>query len=875
LRAATLPSLTNATLIGVGGIQFGDIDTRNALKFDGSQYSGRLLLGNVSAKKPTGADNADIYGENAGTLEITTKGAITTGTLTGSNITIDLKSQIETADGLSNNNIGAINITGESGYAASLTYITGYSGTVYQERASTGPTPEQSTIRTVKDTQEINVSAHTATLTLDGVSGTDKFNIIATPATKNLTIKGSLGGASEEQKATGDYDTVRIDLSKTSGVDSLDISGLQIDNPDGGLTIIASQGKGNITLSANNIETLEFSAGGGRSAQADVYTVDFGLLRLAQNESFTLDGVTIVNTGSAVINGYTIADAIVKYVSGGYTSPASAVKLATSATTPTTSAGLSGDKVALYGKFESLTGDWSGATVGGNGASAAYTKTLTFTNANQRDVKDLNLTWTGNSLSENSGTLNASTYQISQTDGIGKVATAGGTKFFLTTKTVTTGETSVFVFNSGEDQIKLTVGGLTAEATAKTLLADSFLGTLFTGTADNINLSGKLTNGFVNFNGTSILESDNKITKANVEMVQNAFADFFGGNAVIGFGTAAGAAATANSRETLIINHLKPDAVMETQTVTMTQVGQAAGASTATAIITGWQDAAAGQIVIDFQDLRAGYSYSFNGKTIIATKDLTGAEVARAFTENVGVYDGAVVASTWDNNAIVAAKVVVTANGNTLTVTDTNKTTASGILTPAESFATSTDPLLLDTGVVSASTTQQGQTANNGVAANSYVTLTKGADGSITYSDAFLTTIANASFDIASDKLALKKLDGSSYLPADIATGTLSTTQGAGVTDADGVALNASVTNGIVNFAWASASDAEITLEHKLWVVTHLSTNEKVLGFSHTTGTATDTYVVATGTNGAGTTDDLIVKLAGISGVTDLSTILA
>ena len=112
-------------------------------------------------------------------------------------------------------------------------------------------------------------------------------------------------------------------------------------------------------------------------------------------------------------------------------------------------------------------------------------------------------------------------------------------------------------------------------------------------------------------------------------------------------------------------------------------------------------------------------------------------------------------------------------------------------------------------------------------------------------------------------------------MPADIATGSLSTTQGAGVTDADGVALNASVVNGIVNFAWASASDAEITLEHKLWVVTHLSTNEKVLGFSHTTGTATDTYVVATGTNGAGTTDDLIVKLAGISGVTDLSTILA
>ena len=883
LRAATLPSLTSAKLIGVGGIQFGDVDTRNALTFDGSQYSGRLSLGNISAKKPTGADNAGIYGENAGTLNITTKGAISTGTLTGSDITIDLKSQIESADGLANNNIGAINITGESGYEAKLTYITGFSGTVYQEIASTGPTPEQSTVRTLKDVQEVNVSAHTATLTLDGVSGTDKFNIIATPATKSLTIKGSLGGASEEQKTTGDYDTVRIDLSKTSGLDTLDISGLQIDNPDGGLEIVASQGKANITLSANNIETLEFSAGGGRSAAAETYTIDFGLLRLNTNESFTLDGVTIVNTGSAVINGYTIADAIVKYVSGGYTSPASSVKLATSATTATNTTGLSGDKVALYGKFESLTGDWSGASIGGNGASAAYTKTLTFTNANQRDVKDLNLTWTGNSLSENSGTLQASTYQISQTDAIGGAAfakaTANATKVNggFQVQTVATGETSVFVFNDGEAQLKLTVSNVkTAVGTAKTLLSDGFLGTLFTGTAADLDLASKLdTGGYVKLGDTILTGSDLKITKANIEAAQQAFASFLGEDFTIGFTTAGGAVATATGRETISFTPLAVDKVMDTKTITINQVGQTAGADTTIATLTGWQDAAQGQIVIDFQDLRAGYSYSFNGKTVIATKDLTGAQVANAMTQDVGVYDGVVVASDWTVTQIAKANATIAANGNTLTITDTNTTAATGITAKADSFATSTDPLLLDTGVVSASTTAQGQTANNGVAANSYVTLSKADDGAITYSDAFLTTIANASFDIASDKLALKKLSGSSYLPADIATGALSTTQGAAITNADGVALNATVTNGIVNFAWATASDAEITLEHKLWFVTHLSANEKVLGFSHTTGTATDTYVVATGTNGAGTTDDLVVKLAGISGVTDLSTILA
>ncbi|MBD5167502.1 MAG: hypothetical protein HDT11_01190, partial [Helicobacter sp.] len=873
----TLPSLTNATLIGVGGIQFGDIDTRNALKFDGSQYSGRLLLGNISAKKPTGADNANIYGENAGTLEITTKGAITTGTLTGSNITIDLKSQIETADGLSNNNIGAINITGESGYAASLTYITGYSGTVYQERASTGPTPEQSTIRTVKDTQEINVSAHTATLTLDGVSGTDKFNIIATPATKNLTIKGSLGGASEEQKATGDYDTVRIDLSKTSGVDSLDISGLQIDNPDGGLTIIASQGKGNITLSANNIETLEFSAGGGRSAQADVYTVDFGLLQLGKGESITLDGVTVINNGAAIINGYTIADAFAKYASTGFGgayvwNPGGGDKLVDAATA--TTGNVSGSDIAVYGKFESLTGDWANAVVGGNGTSAAYKNSITFTNANQRDVKDLNLTWTGNSLSENSGTLNATTFAISHLDEIAKATmpTSGGTdveaaKFVF--QKVATGDTCAFVFNNGEETVRVAFNAGSAEVTAQTV-ATWFSDTIIKGVATTADLGS---GSWVSFNGTKYAPADGSkalLTADEAAAIKAAFALPEGFEYALG--TAGGVTSTTPDQVYFVASD---PFVTDTKKVSFAQIGGSGTAKATEITLAGMQDAAAGQIVIDFQDLRAGYSYSFNGKTIIATKDLTGAEVARAFTQDVGVYDGAVVASTWDNNAIVATKVVVTANGNTLTVTDTNKTTASGILTPAESFATSTDPLLLDTGVVSASTTQQGQTANNGVAANSYVTLTKGADGSITYSDAFLTTIANASFDIASDKLALKKLDGSSYLPADIATGTLSTTQGAGVTDADGVALNASVVNGIVNFAWASASDAEITLEHKLWVVTHLSTNEKVLGFSHTTGTATDTYVVATGTNGAGTTDDLVVKLAGIGGVTDLSTILA
>ena len=130
-----MPSLTNAKLIGVGGIQFGDIVTRNALTFDGSQYSGRLLLGNVSAK-PNVNGIAGIYGENAGVLNITTKGAITTGTLSGQDITIKLNGQIESADGLFNNNIGDIVLIGNTEGKASLSYATGFSGTVYQEKGA-------------------------------------------------------------------------------------------------------------------------------------------------------------------------------------------------------------------------------------------------------------------------------------------------------------------------------------------------------------------------------------------------------------------------------------------------------------------------------------------------------------------------------------------------------------------------------------------------------------------------------------------------------------------------------------------------------------------------------------------------------------------
>ncbi|MDE6045617.1 MAG: hypothetical protein K2F85_08925 [Helicobacter sp.] len=862
LRAATLPSLTNATLIGVGGIQFGDIDTRNALKFDGSQYSGRLLLGNVSAKQGT----SDIYGENAGTLSIVTKGAITTGTLTGTNVTIDLKHNIETADGLYNNNIGNIVLNGET---ATLTYITGFSGTVYQEKTTSSGGSES--IRTISDTQAIQVDAVNATITLDGLTGTDKFDIVAGFATKELTINGSLGSANEEQKATGNYDSVRIDLSNASGI-KLDIANLQLDNPNVGQGIVIAASKGQDTLTLSRLaDVVEFSAGGAVGAVSETYTVDFANLRLSQGESFTLDGVTIVNNGTTAINGYTIADAFAKYA--GTAMGGGAFKwegLQATNTLVLDAAGVSsvsGSAVSIFGKFESLTGDWANATLNNQSGGSSLTK-LTFDSQVNRDILDLNMTWNANSAVTNN-TLPTVAFSTSHNDllatAVGVKAADGTSLTEFEIKGVSaSGKTSIIAINidgvTHRIAIKSDDGGTAVDA--------KNIGTWFQTT---IIEGGSVSTAVANVESISIdgtVYEGGKMTTEQAAAIQTMFA------LADGFSYAF-TDLTADGKMKIVADPLTGlGTEFPTQKVAFSQLYGTATTDAAVFTLDGFQEESNGVITVDFSTgLLAGYSYSFNGKTIIATKDIDGAKVAEAFTMDVGTYDGVVVATGFDAAKIDLAKATATYDGNVLTIADTDPTKAkagqsdAGIKTAAESFITGTMPKELGTSMVSGSKVD-GQTKNDNITADSYV-----AFNGFALDDSNLDSIAN--FEFGKDKLAFKKIDGSNYV-ADAAgtlSGALSFAAANTITDENGGALKASVSNGIIDFAWTTP-DADgvpaITLAQKLFAATHLSgQTNKLAGFNH------DGNFYAIGLGGSDTTsnDDIVVKLDGIN-VTDIATII-
>ncbi|MDE7255374.1 MAG: hypothetical protein K2N54_04265, partial [Helicobacter sp.] len=94
IENADLASIKAITLKGTGGVKLGELANKEGITIAGANYSGRLDTGNIYA--------------GPGPLSITTKGAITTGNLTGNNITIDLSKNITTTEGQYNNNIGTI-----------------------------------------------------------------------------------------------------------------------------------------------------------------------------------------------------------------------------------------------------------------------------------------------------------------------------------------------------------------------------------------------------------------------------------------------------------------------------------------------------------------------------------------------------------------------------------------------------------------------------------------------------------------------------------------------------------------------------------------------------------------------------------------------
>ena len=846
LRAATLPSLTNAKLIGVGGIQFGDIDTRNALTFDGSQYSGRLLLGNVSAK-PNVNGIAGIYGENAGVLNITTKGAITTGTLSGQDITIKLNGQIESADGLFNNNIGDIVLIGNTEGKASLSYATGFSGTVYQEKGAADLGGLNVQPNTIKDTQTINITSREATITLDGTTGTDKFLITAGQDTKTITLSGSLGAANPTQIASKDYDKLTIDLSGANGVTlSTDVV---IDSRDGAqaIEIIASKGKDVISLSNSTVETISLSVGGGRSGVNESYTVDLGSLKLEQGETFTIDGLTVVALADLTAN--QIADGIKAWVAGkgAFVDPNGAGKIESAGGTPSNVDPTT--VMAITGNFNSLTGAWSGAKV----EHATAATTFVINSGKQSNIADLNMTW-GANTQHSPVTSNAIAHQ-QITQAYGDVLDNAGTAWTsadLVAADIADGSLSVFAFSFGDQTIEIGIkaSGGDVNATA----AATYITNLLNGSS-----GGTLADAIVYYGGNTYTGTTTT-TVANLKLSETLDLGNF--------------AITNPADKKIGVSVVNPLIYAEDQEFSFVING------TATILtLAGRKDAADAKVEVTFDDLMAGHSYTFNGKTVVATKDLTGAEVANIFgNKSVGDnVNGAVVVSDWEATQIVAAKIATSIEGNTLTITDATGQAGQGILAPVSSTLTTTQPSLIDTNGIKATTTN-GVSADPTVPADSYVTFNSKTLTGVAANQNFIDEISN--FDTNVDRLSISKFDGSLFTSSEVQTnGNLSLASGDGFEDAAGGALVANVAGGIVNFAWTNA-DAEgagaITLDQKLYVATHITgATNKIVGFYHSDNTTTDFYVVALGGNASSTTDDLVIKLNGVtagavSNVTDI-----
>ena len=416
---------------------------------------------------------------------------------------------------------------------------------------------------------------------------------------------------------------------------------------------------------------------------------------------------------------------------------------------------------------------------------------------------------------------------------------------------ISDGTLKVFAFAFGDQSIE--IGIKASEADVNATQATTYIINLLNGSA-----GGTLTNGIVYYNGG--VYTGTSTTKAE-DLKLSETLDL--GNFVI----------TNPADKKMGVAIVNPLIYAEDQEFSFVIDG------TATILtLAGRKDAADAMVQVSFDDLMAGHSYTFNGKTVVATKDLTGAEVANIFGNETapGAVYGGVIVSGWDTNAISGGKIDFTIDGNTLTITENTPGTA-GILAGISNVLTTTMTILVDTNGVKATVTN-GVSADPTVPADSYVTFSGKTLAGVSANQRFIDEISN--FDTNVDRLAISKFDGSLFTSSEVqANGNLSFASGDGFEDAAGGALIASVVGGIVNFAWTNA-DAEgagaITLDQKLYAATHFTGGtEKVVGFYHNDGANSDFYVVALGGTAAGTTDDLVVKINGVaagsvSNVTDI-----
>ena len=849
IENADLASIKAITLKGTGGVKLGELANKEGITIAGANYSGRLDTGNIYA--------------GPGPLSITTKGAITTGNLTGNNITIDLSKNITTTEGEYNNNIGTIYVervdaTNSSG---TLTYTTGISGT--QGKANDDGT--------INDTQNIVVNTNSATLNINGAGGVDKFDIEASSFTKTLTIAGNLGTVPNYEEANNNYDTVRIDLSKTSGV-NLDISRLLVSNPnDDGIQIVASKGADNITLVAGaNHDVIEFKAGGGLSAQQEQYTIDLANLRLAAGQSFSIDGLTITNVSgfangtanlatSSIYTAEEIAYLLKSYLAGG-----ASAKIATATGVLVQNSAVT-KYIRIEGNIEALTkaNGWLDATTGFASASVDGA-TLTLTNFNNANVTDLNFSFSGNDRTNGFG---AEANKV-QTFTIGAApapaVTSGDVTFADEVAALGSGSSTTFTVNINGSAFTLTFTA-SAGADATAAITNAQIVNALKGSATGIqNLTATVTNASGTTLTTSVIP-DNWTLTADT-------------------------------------NKFKVDGLASGDTISI-DGGTPLAYKDAT-------PASQGTLTIDFgaDGLLAGQSYSFLGKTVIATKDLTGEQIAEAFAfgnEDSSGVDGAVVVGVWsksytaggtftagDNSksaGIDPSKLLFDISGSSLILTEQKPGAPVGLLKIQELAdagaltLTGTGTLAVNTDKVTGTTTRQGE-KDGQIAADSYVVFSgtdtgsaaSGADAgtvsAIKANTSMLDTITN--FDVANDKLSLKDADGVAY----------SFSGGGSITLSDSIyvdTLGSTLTttaagNGIVGFGITAGSGAAtgadaITLDQKLYAVVNSVADDEVVGFEH----GGDTYVVlGGGSTGAGTAD-LVIKLAGVTGVTDITSILA
>ena len=339
---------------------------------------------------------------------------------------------------------------------------------------------------------------------------------------------------------------------------------------------------------------------------------------------------------------------------------------------------------------------------------------------------------------------------------------------------------------------------------------------------------------------------------------------------------------SASTKVTIANNN--PFASGDAMHVVVNQVG-ASGALVDFSLLPNADTAVQGQIVIDFgQGLLAGQSYTFNGKSVVATRDLTGAEVAEAFTFSAGeAFDGAAIIGTWSAK-IDDSKILFGIDGSKLTILD-NTGTAFG--TGVETDITGTGALAVNTNKVSGTTTKQGQGSGEVTFADSYVVFASSDKGSAAAGSAdgaaanikavtgALDTITN--FDVANDKLLLNKFDPAGLTSAKyVSTDVASITAGSTGIYVDAAGNELSIVNagvGIIGFSAGNAEASAITLDQKLFAVSEAmaSSTNKIAGFEH----GGDFYVVATGGVSGSTTDDLVIKLAGVTGITDIGAVLA